>query len=398
MTVLAAQTRPIVQGTKVRRRRRLIAVLLGITTFVVIVIGLLGAAWYFSDQLLDAPGAPASYDVTVLARTAGTVTLSRVSGFANSGRFGLVWPGGRTIVGPAIRMTGTTITRRLLRPAPGLLPGRHVLYDNFVFTTPRSVRLPYHTLSYPDPLGPMPAWLVPGRGSTWVIAVHGLGNNRREPIRPMPALASLGLPILDIGYRNDVGAPAAPDHLYHLGASEWIDLQSAVRFALSHGAHAVVLYGYSMGGNIIETFMAHSPLASRVRAIVLDAPALDWYQILELAAEERDLPGAFAALVERLVAWRIGLFSLDAIDPVLLHFPTIRPTLIFQGTADSLVPPASNREFAEKYPRVVRFVRFPGADHIQSWNVDPTRYDRVLVSFVRDHLRCRSLHRVFTCT
>jgi len=253
---------------------------------------------------------------------------------------------------------------------------------------PADLGLPYRSIRYSDPLGPMPAWLIPAAGSTWVISVHGLDSSRAEALRALPVLHNLGLPDMDIGYRNDAGAPSSPDHLYHLGASEWLDLQAAARYALSHGAHSLVLYGYSMGGNIVESFMAHSALATKVRAIVLDAPALDWYQILELAAEQRDLPGVFSAVVERVVACRIGLSSLDPIDHLVTQLRSVPPTLLFQGTADSLVPPRSNLEFARKYPRSVTIELFSGANHVQSWNVNPGRYDRVLSRFLRTHLGC----------
>src|SRR5438270_1879053 len=93
---------------------------------------------------------------------------------------------------------------------------------------------------------------------------------------PFSTLANLGLPVLDLSYRNDVGSPASPDHLYHLGASEWQDVDAGLRYARAHGARHFVLYGFSMGGSIAESFLHHSRLARRVRAVVLDSPALDW--------------------------------------------------------------------------------------------------------------------------
>ena len=364
---------------------------------VVLCGGVIGGSWYFSDQLLAVSHGPDAYNVTVVARSGSTVRLSHSGGIADGGEFGLQWPHGETIVGAAIRTSGSTVTRRLLEPAPSLRAGDHVRYSVYVYRTPSDVHIPYRSVTYPDSLGPMPAWLIAGRSSTWVIAVHGLASKRAEAIREMGALRGLGLPILDIEYRNDAGAPQSPDHLYHLGATEWIDLQSAVQYALRRGARHVVLYGYSMGGNIVETFMEKSSLAARVRAVVLDAPALDWYQILELASEQRDLPGVFAAVVERVVAWRLGMFSLDSIDHLITGKPVRRPTLLFQGSADTLVPAASNREFAATYSSFVTYEQFRGANHVQSWNVDPGQYDGILTGFLRSHLNCVETRRHVIC-
>ncbi len=64
-----------------------------------------------------------------------------------------------------------------------------------------------------------------------VILIHGLGGNRADTLAVIPARHDLGFPVLAIAYRNDVGAPASPDHQNHLGASEWHDVDAAVRYA-----------------------------------------------------------------------------------------------------------------------------------------------------------------------
>ncbi|HEX8917894.1 MAG TPA: prolyl oligopeptidase family serine peptidase, partial [Chloroflexota bacterium] len=223
------------------------------------------------------------------------------------------------------------------------------------------------------------------------LLVHGHASNRAEGMRPLPTLAGLGLPVLDMTYRNDSGAPSSSDHLYHLGATEWQDVQAGVRYALAHGARNIVLYGYSMGGNLVESFLHHSAYAGRVRAVVLDAPALNWSAVLDWHATHSSLPGLFKdvemPLIKQIAAWRMGMWNLDPLNQVRLAGELKAPTLLFHGTSDTNVPITTSAAFARARPDLVTFVPVAGAEHTSSWNVAPTMYTAKLKAFLTRTLR-----------
>ena len=79
-------------------------------------------------------------------------------------------------------------------------------------------------------------------------------------------LHRLGLTVLLATYRNDAGAPASPDGYYHLGATEWEDVEAVVAHAVAEGAEDVVLVASSMGAVLACRFLLRSPLAGRVSA------------------------------------------------------------------------------------------------------------------------------------
>jgi pimeloyl-ACP methyl ester carboxylesterase len=227
----------------------------------------------------------------------------------------------------------------------------------------------------------MPAWRVGPRAPTWAIVVHGINDDPEVGLRLLPELSRSGLTSLLITYREDLGAPPSPDGLHHMGLTEWHDLEAAARYALSRGARRLVLIGYSMGGSLVTQFMQHSPLAGRVAGLVLDAPALDWQQIISFQASEMGLPGIAAKPVEWAIGARIDADwgDLDA----LAHPDALRlPILLFHGTDDQVVSIATSEDLAEELPGRVSFFPAPDADHTEAWNVAPELYERRLGAFL----------------
>jgi pimeloyl-ACP methyl ester carboxylesterase len=284
-----------------------------------------------------------------------------------------------------VKSDAETVTRRLAAVRGYYLrPGMKVALDTDVYAgNPRqTLGLPFTNVAVPDELGPMPAWLIPGRTHTWAIVVHGINGDQQAGLRIAPTLHRDGLPAMLITYREDLGVPPNPDGLHHMGLTEWRDLQAAARYALSHGARRLVLIGYSMGGAIVAQFMERSPLAHRVAGLILDAPALDWKSILEFNAEQMGLPGFLATPVEWAIDARIDpdWGSLDALDhPEDFHLPI----LLFHGTEDKLVPISSSDAFAAELPHWITYYRVAKAGHTESWNVDPSLYERRLTAFLR---------------
>ena len=135
---------------------------------------------------------------------------------------------------------------------------------------------------------------MPGQdvSDTWVIVVHGNSLSAADGLRMVPILTGAGYPTLVATYRNDPGAPADPSGKLRYGLTEWEDLEAMVRYALDEGSDGVVLDGYSMGGAVIMAFLQRSELADQVRAVILDAPMLDFSETVDdNASREEIAPG-----------------------------------------------------------------------------------------------------------
>ncbi len=372
-----------------RRRRTRIAALAAAGGLALLAFAAL-LSWHYSSGVLVPDHSSWSEKVTVEAVGARSVTLERSEAALRPGFYGLVWEGGHAVVGPIAARGETTVTRRLIDRRGYLVPDTEVGFETSVYTGgPLEARgLPYRDVSVRGDLGPMPAWLVPARGHTWAIVVHGINDDPEIGLRIAPALHRLGLSSLLITYRDDRGAPASPDGLHHMGLTEWRDLEAAARYALSRGACHLVLVGYSMGGAIVAQFMEKSALAGRAAALVLDSPALNWKDILEFNAERLGFPPFLALPVEWAIDVRIDpdWASLDALS----HPGSFQlPVLLFHGRDDEVVPIATSDEFAERLPEWVTYYRVPRAGHTQSWNVDPPLYTRHLRAFLAEALNMR---------
>jgi pimeloyl-ACP methyl ester carboxylesterase len=385
----APRTNPLDTDTSswLSRHRRRVFILVP-CTIVVLILATTAAGWIFSANVLvpDRSGWPTN--ATVKALPPGQIVLSRSEETQRPGVYGLDWQGGHAIIGETLRSTAHTVTRRLCATDGYLVAGMKAALEHTVYNgNPlQSLGLPYTDVNVSGELGLMPAWFIPGQTNTWAIVVHGINGNPEEDLRIVPALHREGLPSLLITYREDLGAPRSPDGLHHMGLTEWRDLQAAARYALSHGAQRLLLVGYSMGGAITTQFMQHSPLASHVAGLLLDAPALDWKAILAFNAREMGLASFAADPVEWMIGERIHADwnDLDA----LRHAGDFHlPILLFHGMQDKLVPISSSDEFAKELPRWVTYYRVPKAGHTEAWNVDPELYEQRVSSFLS-----RTLH------
>jgi alpha-beta hydrolase superfamily lysophospholipase len=354
-----------------------------------------GGGWYVAGQIGDRalalhPYAPRT-PLTVVAVHRASITLrGRLPELTRPGTYGVYWAGGYGQVSGPPRGTGV-VTRAFhvltgVAPRPGTRAG--MTGDAFPDDPRVALGVPVRSVTYRSPAGAFPAWYVPGRGTTWALLVHGKGATRTSMLRMMRVPVRLGLPSLDLGYRNDAGSPRDPSGRYGWGGTEWQDLDAAVGWAQQHGARHVVLLGASMGGAVVAAFLEHSTRAPLVSAVVLDSPVLDLAGVVDLGIARRALPvvgwrvpGPVRWTAERVVSLRYGVDwrGLDHLDDT----SWVRaPVLLLHGTGDATVPFATSAALAAEQPDLVTFLPQPGVAHVQSWNHDPGRYEAALRRFL----------------
>jgi pimeloyl-ACP methyl ester carboxylesterase len=368
--------------------RRLVTVLPAVV-LVLALAGCVGVVWYFTDQEVrpshPAPAFPERVLGVAPAPGGGaTVSLAMSAAASRPGQYGLAWPGGSAMLGDVVHSSTDRVERVLISGAWPTAGSPAALAYTYSGDPRTALGLDFTEVTVRSELGPAPAWYMPGYGSTWAITVHGSNANRNQGLQVAAPLHQLGLPVLDITYRNDVGAPPSPDGVMHLGESEWRDLEAAVRTAMSMGARHVVLVGGSMGGAIVTQFLAHSSLADAVSATVLDNPMLSVPRHMDYVATVRHIPAPLTWAAARLIDWRTGsqVSQLDVLRDLPAHTP---PTLLLHGDADQIMPVEVARELAATGPGrgwPIRYEEFPGAGHGEVWSSNPTRYQQVVTDYL----------------
>jgi dipeptidyl aminopeptidase/acylaminoacyl peptidase len=241
-------------------------------------------------------------------------------------------------------------------------------------------------------LGPMPAWVVEAEHPTtrWAILVHGRGARREEGLRAITPLRDSGINVLVPSYRNDAGAPRGPDGRYNLGLSEWRDIEDAALYAVQQGARELVLVGWSMGGAIVLQTLDRSWLTGHVSHVVLDAPVIDWNDVLAHHAHQHGVPAPVGTLSRTLMGKRWARRLVGVHDPVdvaktnwVARADELRHRiLLIHSVDDEFVPIGPSERLAEARPDLVRFEPWVTARHTKEWNTDPERWETALREFV----------------
>jgi dienelactone hydrolase len=361
------------------------------------VSGSLATATYFARKVLT-PDHRRPDDVEVLAVDGDRVTFAVNPETVVPGRYGLWLDGGagHARVGDILDQDDDdlTVVRRLISVDKGeLVPGAARWNQYFYWTDPMtSMGLPYRDVAVEGELGPMPAWLLEPRAATrrWAILVHGRAARREECLRALPVLLQLGFTCLVVSYRNDPTAPPAPDGRYNLGLSEWRDIESAIEYAAAAGASGVVLGGWSMGGAVVLQALHQTSLGDLVDGVFLDAPVVDWGDVLAHHARLHHIPPPLRDLGTLVMGRRATRHLVGVHDPVdvaltnwVARADEIRHRILIQHSVDDeFVPVGPSVALAEARPDVVTLERWDTARHCKEWNLDSVRWERVLAGFL----------------
>lgn len=260
-----------------------------------------------------------------------------------------------------------------------------------VFFEPSAVGGRFEEVDIPTAYGAAPAWLFEGKDTdTWVIHIHGSWTDRSIMFRDVHAFSPLGFTSLVPSFRSDLEVSPPQAESSHLGQTEWRDVESAVAYAVAHGARRIILSGWSMGGTIALLTAERSAYRDRIVGIVLVGPVTSWRKTITAGAARAGVPALGAGLVMCLLqappfARMLGLeepIDFNALEWVDVPNRVAVPTLVLHSSTDQEVPWEISAAFQRANPETVTLIPLPEAHHTQEWNASPSTFTNELTSWV----------------
>ena len=277
-------------------------------------------------------------------------------------------------------------------PAPGT--GR---WTGHVFAGPEKVDASFQEVQLAVAGGASPAWLFePDPGSTvWAVHTHGIRTSRITALRSVPLALERGYTSIVPSYRGDGEGPGVPRNASMLGQTEWRDVEAALAYAVEHGAQSIVLFGWSMGGQIALQLSEKSIYRDRIAGLVLIAPATDWRRVIRNGARRAKLPGTVGRLAEWALEGRILSKIVGLPEPIDLgrldwgsSQRVERPCLVVHSSGDDEVPFSVTSRFADANHGMVDVAKFPGAGHAWDYNLDAGRFHAVIAEWLVRVIDC----------
>jgi alpha-beta hydrolase superfamily lysophospholipase len=379
-------------------RRILAGSAIGALGLAAAVVAAAGAVSVIVARTVIIPPSRRKDDIQIISldRAESRVVLSSTPDSRLPGEYSFWFSGdtGHVRVGDIIEQDARTVTRSIEQPDFGDLDtARRGRFNGWFYLSPADLDLPFEEVQIGTPLGDAPAWDVPAAtptASRWMIGVHGRGVRRQEALRGIIPFRAAGYASLIVSYRNDGDAPRTDDYRYALGDREWLDVEAAMRYALSHGAEELVLMGWSMGGATVLQALTRSAYGDRVIGVVLESPVVDWIATLDFQAELRKLPAAIRLGVLTLFKhhWG-GVFTglaepldLDRLDFVRRAQELDVPVLILHSDDDGFVPSTASRALAVARPDIVSYEEFEVARHTKLWNYDREKWEGAISRWI----------------
>jgi alpha-beta hydrolase superfamily lysophospholipase len=255
--------------------------------------------------------------------------------------------------------------------------------EHFGFSSETNlVMLPNGTISFMSVRDP----------KTWVIHVHGRKASYAETLRNTKQFDELGFSQLAISHESDPKPNGLGKKVSHLGSTEWKQVEMAIDVVKTHGAERILIFGWSLGGLMVNQYLSRASVAEEVVGVIFDSPLLDYRSTLRLQAKREGYTEQMGDLVAEAITksrlLRLLGFSnvpVDSLSALSVSLPVQIPTLLFYSLNDGYISMAGVFRYQKLNP-TVSLIEIPGARHCRLFNEDSQKYQEAIAGFVKANL------------
>lgn len=215
-----------------------------------------------------------------------------------------------------------------------------------------------------------------------IILAHGITYTLYGMVKFLEGFRRRGFNVLMIDHRHH-GRSGGPNITY--GYYEKHDLAAWFEWALEKVGPdgRVGTLGESMGAAIV---LQHAALEPRLAFVIADCPFSDLHRLLNLRLrEDYRLPSFPIMPVARRITRLVSGLEISAVSPVRAVTEFDTPLMLTHGLLDSYIPSTMSEElYAAKTRGICKLHLVPGANHVQSYLVDPSTYDSYIDAFLSE--------------
>lgn len=222
-----------------------------------------------------------------------------------------------------------------------------------------------------------------GHAKGIVILCHGHRYTWHGTVKFMDIFRNLGFAV--IAYNHRFHGSSGGENCTAGYYEKW-DLEAVAQWGESQYPDAswIGVMGESMGGAVVLEYLA---LAQRIDFVIADSPYSSMEDIYRVQMGKHRIP----RLLQRAILWRADRylrkeagFSLYQVSPKDTALGSPVPLLLIHGADDTFVPQEMSRQiFEQRKDNFPTEIYYPaGADHGETWAVDPQAYRKQVTAFI----------------
>lgn len=219
-----------------------------------------------------------------------------------------------------------------------------------------------------------------------MIIAHGYTWNREGSLKYAQFFYKHGFSILIYDER---GHGENKTKFTTMGYKEGRDIVNIIEYCREkYGKDIPIgLHGESMGGASVLEAMKYHP---DINFVIDDCGYSSLRKLLLHKMKQAHIPSIFIHGSNIMLKW-LYKFSMEDVVPKDCVKDSDIPLLIIHGANDDFVPPDEGKEIFEARKDGSEFHLVPGADHAQSYQVNPQAYEEICMSFINNVLRRENL-------